>query len=87
MHPPTRPISSLFIYFSRFFRPADRPVLVIFVVGGFTPMELKEVNGVLRCCAASAEDVPEVILAGTTLLTPDVTYEQVFSRPPAWQEK
>ncbi|CAM9191469.1 unnamed protein product, partial [Scytosiphon promiscuus] len=49
-------------------RPADRPVVVIFVVGGFTPQELAEVSG--------------VILAGTTVSTPDVVYEQIFTRPP-----
>lgn len=72
------------------FRPADRAVLVIFVVGGFTPTELKEVNAIVRCCAASSvdtDDTPEVILAGTTLSTPDMVYEQVFERAPAWQQQ
>jgi len=68
-------------------RPTDRPVVVIFVVGGFTPTELAEVSGVLRCAAAAARPgeglETEVILAGTTVSTPDVVYEQIFTRPPA----
>lgn len=69
-------------------RPTDRPVVIIFVVGGFTPLELAEVNGVLRCAAAAAGASgldTEVVLAGTTISTPDVVYEQVFTRPPAGQ--
>lgn len=65
--------------------------MVIFVVGGFTPLELAEVSGVLRCAAAAATTTrgggldTEVILAGTTVSTPDVVYEQIFTRPPAGQ--
>lgn len=64
-------------------------MVVIFVVGGFTPLEFKEVSGVLRCAAAAAASTAgggldtEVILAGTTVSTPDVVYEQIFARPPA----
>lgn len=69
-------------------RPSDRPVVVLFVVGGFTPLELAEVSGVLRCAAAAAATrggglETEVILAGTTVSTPDLVFEQIFTRPPA----
>ena len=65
--------------------------MVIFVIGGFTPLELAEISGVLRCAAAAAEAAggrleTEVILAGTTISTPDVVFDQVFTRPPAGQE-
>lgn len=70
-------------------RPSDRPVVVLFVVGGFTPLELAEVSGVLRCAAAAATPggvlETEVILGGTTVSTPDLVLEQVFARPPAGQ--
>lgn len=82
-------LSLFFVFFFERFdnRPTDRSVVVIFIIGGFTPVELKEVNAVLHCCAASADErVPEVILAGTTLSTPDMVYEQVFGRPPACQQ-
>lgn len=64
-------------------------MVVLFVVGGFTPLELAEVSGVLRCAAAAAAAAPgqgletEVILAGTTVSTPDLIFEQIFARPPA----
>lgn len=68
-------------------RPSDRPVVVLFVVGGFTPLEFAEVSGVLRCAAAAAAPggglETEVILAGTTVSTPDLVFEQIFARPPA----
>lgn len=69
--------------------PTDRPVIVVFLVGGYTPLELAEVSGVVRCAAAAAAGGgglgTEVILAGTTVSTPDVVYEQIFTRPPAGQ--
>lgn len=66
------------------------------MVGGFTPLELAEVTAVLRCLSSVSAtregeegqgglETTEVILAGTTVSTPDVVYEQVFMRPPAWQ--
>lgn len=65
-------------------------MVVIFVVGGFTPLEFAEVSGVVRCAAAAAAATTggkgldkEVILAGTTVSTPHVVYEQIFNRPPA----
>lgn len=63
---------------------------MIFVVGGFTPQELAEVNGVVRCAASAAAAASgdldtEIILAGTTISTPDMIYEQIIARPPAGQ--
>lgn len=70
-------------------RPCDRPIIVIFVVGGLTPLELAEVNAVMRCAAIGMEDeskgAREIILAGTTISTPDMVYEQIFSLPPIEQ--
>ncbi|CAM9703526.1 unnamed protein product [Ectocarpus sp. 13 AM-2016] len=67
-------------------RPTDRPVIIVFLVGGYTPLELAEVSGVVRCAAAGGGGLDtEVILAGTTVSTPDVVYEQIFTRPPAGQ--
>ncbi|CAM9649620.1 unnamed protein product [Ectocarpus fasciculatus] len=69
-------------------RPTDRPVVVVFLVGGYTPLELAEVSDVVRCAAAAAAAGgldTEVILAGTMVSTPDVVYEQIFTRPPAGQ--
>lgn len=68
-------------------RPADRPVVVLFVVGGLAPLELAEVNRVVRCCAEAevgqGGEAPEVIVGGTTICTPSMVYEHVFLRPPA----
>lgn len=61
-------------------------MVVIFIVGGFTPLELAEVNGVLRCVREARGGLEtEIILAGTTVATPDIVYEQIFTRLPAGQ--
>ena len=88
----TRTLLCFYIVILLHYRPTDRAVVVIFVVGGFTPLELAEVNGVVRCAAAAASAAggpdgvdTEVIVAGTTISTPDIVYHQIFGRPPLEQ--
>jgi hypothetical protein len=59
--------------------PTQRPVVVLFVLGGVSPQELREVAEVMAA-APRGRTVEQVLVGATALATPDLVYEQVFCR-------
>jgi hypothetical protein len=64
-------------------RPRESSTVVIFVIGGFTPEELREVTATMEAHRAADPTAhhPSVILAGTTISTPIHIYEQIVQGP------
>eukprot|EP00899_Mesostigma_viride_P006256 jgi/Mesvir1/15631/Mv03236-RA.1 len=55
-------------------KPGDHQTIVLFVIGGFTPSEVKQAQAGLE----SASPDIELLVGGTDLLSPESIYEELF---------
>ncbi len=55
--------------------PRDSDVVVLFVVGGFTPQEVQEVYAIAERSPAGR---PRLLLGGTGICKPSDIYDEVF---------
>ncbi len=56
--------------------PRDSDVIVLFVIGGFTPQEVQEIHAISE---KSPVGSPRLLLGGTGMCKPSDVYDEVFS--------
>jgi bacterioferritin-associated ferredoxin len=59
--------------------PGSRPLVIVFVIGGVTFQEVREVTEVMTACRTCGRTVEQVLLGSTTIATPELMQEQILS--------
>ena len=65
--------------------PADNPVVMLFVVGGVSMLELREVQQEVDIQMSQGGKLPQLLTGGTVLLRPADLYHNLCNQQPSEQ--
>jgi hypothetical protein len=60
--------------------PRDADCVVVLVLGGVTPQELREAQEIVGKAGGGKEKEGSVLVGGTGLITPNDVYERIFCK-------